>query len=79
VNCELHPTRQPLLILSTTLKDMAKFYHDAATLIQGSIFQGQLLHLVLSDPDETLLVQFLVGTMQTVCSPTIKKKKKSKF
>lgn len=70
VNCELHPTRQPLLILLTTLRGMVKFCHDAAILIQESIFQGQLLHLVLFDPAEIHSVHFLVDTMQIICSPT---------
>jgi hypothetical protein len=49
---------------------MVKFCHDAAILIQESIFQGQLLHLVLFDPAEIHSVHFLVDTMQIICSPT---------
>jgi len=72
-NYELHPPRQPLLTLLTTLRDMVKFYHDAAILIQVSICQEQLLHPALSDPTGTHTVQFLLDKMQTVCSPTKKK------
>jgi len=72
-NYELHPTRQPLLTLLTTLRDMVKFYHDVAILIQGSICQEQLLHPALSDSTRTHTVQFLLDKMQTVCSPTKKK------
>jgi hypothetical protein len=51
-----------VLILLTTLRDMANFCHHAASSIQGKTLHVQLLHLVLSDLDETLLVQSVLNT-----------------